>query len=169
MEGGTLGKVLEEDAFTSRVPFLGVLTLHELPKEELDRQVTIALIVNTHPDPAGGSTQGEHWVAIYGDKRSPALEYFDSYGQPPFRDEFHRFFRCQKRPWIYNQRALQEEVSSTCGYYCLHYLLLRCRGHRMIDITLPFTEDKEANDRLVQKFVHSRHKIPRVNKSSLLR
>lgn len=164
MNGETLGRVLAEDPFTSNADYLAVLTLDELPKEPLNRQGTIAFIVNTDPS----NEIGEHWVAVYGDKYSPRMEYFDSYGIPPFRDAFERFFNYQKRGWIRNQRALQGELSSTCGYYCLYYLLLRCRGHRMKDITLPFSEDRNTNDDLVQNFIHKRFDIPKVDKVILL-
>lgn len=159
MEGGTLGDVLGKDPITSLVTYLAVLSLEELPIQMLDNQKTIALVVNTHPDPTE-KIVGEHWIAIYGDNKNPQMEYFDSYGQPPFRDDFHRFFHHQKRPWIYNQRTLQDEASNACGYYCLFYLLLRCRGHRMKDITLPFTNNRKNNDKLVKEFIHEHFTIP---------
>lgn len=159
MNGQTLGNVLGEDPATRKVHNLAVLTLEELPKEALDSQTSTALIINTEPSPT--TDVGEHWVAIYGDKQSPVMEYFDSYGLPPFREALNSFFHRQKRPWIYNRRALQGEFSSTCGHYCLYYLLHRCRGHRMKDITLPFTENGNTNDKLVKDFIHSHFDIPR--------
>ena len=57
MEGETLGKVLVEDTATKQADFLAVLPLDELPKKPLDRQETIAMIVNT--DPAQQSMSGQ--------------------------------------------------------------------------------------------------------------
>ena len=162
MDGETLGRVLGEDAATAEVKYLGILTLDELPQKELDPRERVALIINTDPVPVDDS--GEHWVAIYGDEKSPVMEYFDSFGLPPFRDEFLRFFRRQKRPWIYNPRPLQDPTSSACGYYCLHYLLLRCRGHPMKAITIPFTESGTINDDLVEDSIHEHFDIPRLKK-----
>lgn len=158
MDGATLGKVLGEDVFTRKADYLAVLPLDELPKEPVNIKKTMVLVVNTDPT----NKTGEHWIALYGDEDSPHIEYFDSLGHPPFRDAFVRFFHNQRRPWIYNQKALQAQLSSTCGYYCLYYLLLRCRGHRMKDITLPFLEDRKKNDDVVQEFIHRHFDIPRI-------
>lgn len=167
MDGAALGRVLGEDTGTRKAGYLAVLTLEELPKKTLDSQETLILIVNTEPTQTSG--EGEHWVAIYGDQHSPYMEYFDPFGLPPFRDGFIRFFHHQRRPWIYNQRVLQSDLSSTCGYYCLYYLLLRCRGYRMKDITMPFTENRNLNDTVVQNFIHRHFDLPVVDKFSQLK
>lgn len=161
MDGRSLGRVLSTDAVTSQLRTVGVLCLEELPRKRLSLDGGMGLIVNTEPNP--DRTQGEHWVALYGDEQRPDLEYFDSYGQPPFRSSFHQFFNRQERPWTYNKRCLQSFLSSTCGYYCLYYLIFRSRGESMSDIGLHFGDNTQENDAMVMDYLHSHYDIPRVD------
>ena len=115
----------------------GVFANNHLP---LDVNYPSALVVNTDPC----TEPGEHWVAIY---FTPDVqgEYFDSYGLPP-TSKVKRFLG--KKAWhvIYNGVQLQGLVSSTCGHYCLFYLLHRCRNYSMADIVNMFGSDTAQND-----------------------
>lgn len=134
MNGEELIRGLSQDPILQRkADLVRVLSLIELPQEPLAPWTSIALIVNTEPDPR--SMEGQHWVAFYGDpKESPHLEYFDSYGLYPFRERILRFLGTQKKPWLWNSTPLQRSSDSYCGYYCLYYLLKRCRGDTMEEI-----------------------------------
>jgi hypothetical protein len=162
MDGFTLERVLSSDPKTSQADYLKVLSLDELPKHPLDPKGTIAMVVNTDVQPRHSG--GEHWVAIYGDGTQRTMEYFDPFGTEPFRYAIEQFFKQQGRPRTCNSQMLQNPDSSYCGYYCLYFLLMKCRGVRMWDITAPFTPRNFAqNDRLVKNFIHQRFAIPEID------
>ena len=71
-------------------------------------------IVNTQPS----YLKGSHWVVYY--MENGLLEFFDSYGKNGVSYGL-------KNSITFNTRTLQQNISS-CGYYCLYYSLLRCRG-----------------------------------------
>jgi hypothetical protein len=54
--------------------------------------------------------------------------------------------------WTYNTVRVQEEGSTVCGHYCIFYLIHRCAGHSMTDVTRLLENPMEATD-IVQKFV----------------
>jgi len=37
--------------------------------------------------------------------------------------------------WTYNAVAVQEDGSTVCGHHCVFYLIHRCAGHAMTDVT----------------------------------
>jgi hypothetical protein len=73
------------------------------------------------------SLPGTHWVCYYVTKRKFLLtgrsvifwDFFDSYGEAP---EFYDLNTPPGHMVEYNQVSLQNENSSLCGEYCLHYL-----------------------------------------------
>lgn len=86
------------------------------------------LVVNTMPHTDGG----EHWVVFYlpdpvtcctHQLTTPVIEYFDSYGRPPYVAEYQQFLRRQSRyRYIYNKYKLQGLHTTVCAHYCLTYL-----------------------------------------------
>jgi len=161
MEGQTLYKALQKDPVLSKFPTCDVYCLEDI--DYLIRQRNIkqpmALIVNTDQNIDGA---GEHWVAIYADEKS--VEYFDSYGQPPMRVGFYRLLNHLGKKWERNTRCLQHFLSSTCGHYCLYYLVLRSRGHKMRDLLLTFTDNTTENDRFVEQEVRLHFNLPKIDK-----
>lgn len=119
------------------------------PNNHLPDKVTYpqALVFNTDPC----TEPGEHWVAVYLTPDGQG-EYFDSYGVPP-TGRVKRFLG--QRTWnvIYNGVQLQGLLSSTCGHYCLFYLLHRCRNYSMEDIVNMFSSDMNENDKHVRDFI----------------
>ena len=94
---------------------------------------------------------GEHWVAFYvpsESKRHP-MEYFDSYGlKPP--EIFTPFL---EESYLRNTKFIQHPLSSTCGQYCIYYILKRNRGHSMEKIVGEFSVDTLENDIIVNQTV----------------
>ena len=111
----------------TRSVFRGVYARNRLPRI---LNVPTALVGNTDPD----SLEGEHWVAIYIDANSRG-EYYDPTGQPPFQDAYVNFMNKHCRSWTYNTVRVQEPGSHVCGHHCVFYLLHRCAGHSMTEVT----------------------------------
>jgi hypothetical protein len=164
MEGEALYRALQKDPVLSTFPTCDVYSLEDLDFFVRQKNIKqpMALIVNTDPDVEG---VGEHWVAIYADEKT--VEYFDSYGQPPIRVGFYRLLNHLGKKWERNTRCVQQLFSSTCGHYCLYYLVLRSRGHRMRDILLPFTDiitqNDSQNDSLVEQEVRQHFNLPKID------
>jgi hypothetical protein len=61
--------------------------------------------------------KGSHWVSLYKNKSGKSF-YFDSYG-----------FVCDKeiepyiKPYKYNHHQIQDINSSSCGYYCIAFIV----------------------------------------------
>jgi hypothetical protein len=55
--------------------------------------------------------------------------------------------------WTYNTVTVQEEGSTLCGHHCIFYLINRCAGKFMVDVTRTLRHPREATD-IVKTFVH---------------
>jgi hypothetical protein len=126
--------------------FLGVFARNRLPKHILQRP--IALIINTDPD----WLPGQHWVTIFLNVDGTA-DYFDSYGLQPLCVEFLRFLSAHAPQGVrYNAITLQHISSSTCGAYCVLYVLHRCLGKSHCEFVLKFTNNTRHNDRKIEEY-----------------
>jgi hypothetical protein len=119
-------------------------------RNRLHRQLNVpsALAGNTEPD----SLDGEHWIAMYIDANSRG-EYYDPMGQPPYQAAYVAFLNKQCTSWTYNAVRVQEEGSTVSGQHCIYYLIHRCRGYSMTNITGSQKNPKEATD-IVKTFVY---------------
>ena len=99
------------------------------------------------------SEPGEHWVAIYFDKRGQA-EYFDSYGLSPILVGLKSCMDAYSLSgWIYNRQTLQAYFSSFCDHYCVYFILFRCCGVPLNAIVSDFTSNLTENDRSISRFI----------------
>ena len=64
---------------------------------------------------------GEHWVVVWFDGWGRG-EYFDSFGLPAVYRDIEDFILRHCQSYLYNQRVLQDPLSSTCGLYCMYYV-----------------------------------------------
>lgn len=114
----------------------------------------VALIANTD----GMNESGTHWVAFYSDSENE-IEFFDSFGKLP--DEYPQFnyFINHFDTIRYNGERLQQYFSSTCGYYCMMFLYLRCKKLQFEDIVYIFTDNYKDNDQGVTAFINHRWKF----------
>jgi hypothetical protein len=108
--------------------------------------VPSALVGNTDPD----HRMGQHWVAIYIDANSKG-EYYEPIGRPPFLRDYVNFMKKHCHTGTYNTVRVQEEGSTVCGHHCISYLIHRCAGHSMTDVTRLLENPVEATD-IVKKF-----------------
>ena len=108
-----------------------------------------AYVINTDPS----NEPGENWIAFYFDKRGRG-EYFDSYGLAPAfvgLDSYMDIYSLAG--WIYNRKTLQALFSNVCNYYCVYYILFRCRGVPLHVIVSDFTSNLTENDRSISRFI----------------
>ena len=81
------------------------------------------------------------------------VEYFDSYGRAPSDPRLLHFLGSKYR---YNSIVLQRPLSSSCGYYCLYFLLQRARGVSANEIV--YTLSRTDSDFVVKNYVLTRYK-----------
>ena len=110
-----------------------------------------AYVINSDPS----SKSGEHWVAVYFDKRGRG-EYFDSYGLSPTWIGLDSYMDAYSLSgWIYNRKTLQAYFSSFCGHCCVYFILFRCRGVPLHAIVSDFTSNLTENDRSISRFIRN--------------
>ena len=62
---------------------------------------------------------GSHWVTTY--VRDGVINYFNSFGMPPFQ-EMVNHAKKKNLTLSHQNQQIQNLYSSTCGYFCLHFL-----------------------------------------------
>jgi len=129
---------------------IGVYPANDIPKKQY--LPPYGFIINTDPR----QLPGKHWIAMYINERG-VLEAFDSYGNLPslYSPYIKRFMDTFKRRLI-NTKRIQGSETRVCGQYCLFYLLCRCKGYSMKEITDIFNEDFQINDQFVYNFIDER-------------
>lgn len=129
-----------------RKKFMGVYPADLLPTKAANIKPGF-YVANTDPH----FKAGEHWVTFFipSDTRKNPMEYWDSYGlKPP--EIFASFLEV---PYLRNTKFIQHPFSSTCGQYCIYYILKRYNGYSMEKIVEEFSEDTLQNDIIVNKTV----------------
>jgi len=145
MNDGQIESLMGRDPIASTL-FQGVFAADTLPHNP---PIPCALIANTDPE----NRPGQHWVAFYIESNGHG-EYFDSYGRPPTVKNFRDFLQQNTSEWTCNDSLLQGVLSSTCGQYCIFYLLFRCRDVSMQEIVAEFNvANRASNDVAVNNFL----------------
>jgi len=133
-----INQFIKKDSFAKNV-FQGVLSRDCLLSKV---KYPSAFVVNTKPI----SHPGEHWFAIYYNEDKEAI-FFDSYGQHPNYYKMVSYLNKTSVKWTYNSTQIQSILSSTCGYYCIYFILLMSRGLKLDDIVNEFNKkDFDLND-----------------------
>ena len=129
---------IQMDAF-SKNSFLGVFAKDSLPKISI---YPSSLVLNT--DTLDGP--GEHWLAIYFDKNKNCT-FFDSFGRRPESFGLEKYLQHYSWNVEYNTTRLQGLLSTTCGFYCIYFILLKSREFSLMDIISHFSSfNFELND-----------------------
>uniref|UniRef100_A0A803K8S3 Ubiquitin-like protease family profile domain-containing protein n=1 Tax=Xenopus tropicalis TaxID=8364 RepID=A0A803K8S3_XENTR len=106
--------------------FMGVFPCDLLPRHKV-QQKPAAYIVNTD----NSQQRGHHWVLIILCDNKNSI-FFDSYGLSPenvvFPKDFIQFLKRNSTRITYQNRQLQDTVSSYCGHYCIFMLHHIARG-----------------------------------------
>lgn len=110
--------------------FYGVYPMDMLPKKSNIWEKTKAnkqyLIINTH----SSFQPGEHWIALCISKNGEANEYFDSYGQKP-NEKIEKYLGS----YLFITKPLQGFLTTTCGQWCMYYILHKCYGGTLANLT----------------------------------
>lgn len=131
-------KLIKEDSYAKK-SFKGVFPRDKLPNIS---NYPCSLIINTKP----ASHSGEHWFAIYYDEDKKAT-FFDSYGYHPKTYGMEQYLKRTSKQFCFNQDQIQGVLSSTCGYYCVYFILLMSRGFSLFEIVNEFNKkDFDFND-----------------------
>lgn len=96
--------------------FGGVYAIDQLP---LVLKKPQSYIINLDPS----YKEGSHWVAINFDIFGTA-NYFDSYGRAPDGNILTFIERFAPRGYTYSKNKYQDDYSSSCGYFCIIFVLL---------------------------------------------
>ena len=90
-----------------------------------------AYIVNTDPS----NLPGEHWIVFWLED-AVTSEYFDSFENLPetYSSSFAGFLERNTETCTYNNIQFQKRDRTTCGYYVLFYLLMKCERKSILDI-----------------------------------
>ena len=119
--------------------FKGVFASDMLP---YSANLPLNIIVNTDPS----YKPGQHWVAISIDAKGHGY-YFDSFGFPPLVKNIFKFISEKAfNGWSYNRRQLQNVMSSTCGNYCVLFIIFKCNNLSNKEFFFNFGRDTAKND-----------------------
>ena len=100
--------------------------------------------------------RGEHWNAsmVQGEK----VLFFDSFGRDPRDSTFPEIYRellNRFEIFKYTKTQVQDFTSSTCGYYCVHFLYVLSLGLDFEFFLNEYTDDFTMNDIAVINFVNN--------------
>ena len=109
-------------------------------------------IYNLEPSYARGS----HWTSTY--VKNNVINYFDSFGLPPFEEMVNHAKRKNLTLLHQNQR-LQNLYTTTCGYYCLYFLNEMHQGKDYFDLLQVFSNDTNKNEKFIENYFRRLEKM----------
>lgn len=141
-------QVMEHDK-KSNNKFCGVYPSDLLPLKIERYPCGIILNTDSHTE------KGSHWLAMYFPSKGRG-EFFDSYGNRPefYKNTIEQWLNKHSSNWTYNHRCLQSLNSSTCGQFCLYFIISRNHGKSFPAIVNSFSDNTTINDHRVNVFVH---------------
>ena len=134
----TIEEILKRDPITNKY-FLGVFARNELPQ---NFSYPACFVLNTEDR----TKSGEHWLAIHYNENG-YCNFFDSYGLPPAYYKLETYLKKTSSRWTWNMKRVQG-LSQYCGFYCVFYLLLKCRG-RSDEFFEKFNSNLNQNDTFI--------------------
>lgn len=147
MNSEEIDLLLKKNLSDDKEYFGGVFASDTLPNPKKITKLS-AFVVNIDPSTKAGS----HWVGII---INPLQEniYFDSYGYKPFVKSIQDFLGDR---YIFNEQQLQHPLSTTCGEWCIFFILCYLNKHNLSCIKDYFknSPDLLLNDYAVNKFVN---------------
>jgi len=93
---------------------------------------------------------GSHWTVFYFNYKLSV--YFDSYGyMPPL--EIDR----KLKPYVYNNRNIQDYNSSSCGYFCIAFIKYMYKSTNIFqsynEFEAVFSNNTENNDKILNSIL----------------
>jgi len=92
---------------------------------------------------------GPHWISTY--VRDGVINYFDSFGLPPFQ-EVADHAKKKNLTLLHQNQQIQNLKSTTCGYFCLYFLNEMYKGTPYFDLLQVFSFDTMKNEAFIQKY-----------------
>lgn len=99
---------------------------------------------------------GTHWTAWF--IRDNKITFMDSFGRHLNDPQFPHYYIdiiSEFNKVEYNKTQLQGYSTSTCGYYCIHFIYVLSLGLGIRDFISDYYNDYNVNDSIVLKFVDS--------------
>lgn len=144
-------KLIMQDQFSSN--FVGVFSRTRIP---LSNSIPAGYIVNLDDF----SEPGSHWIGIY--ITDKYYNVFDSYGRNLNNDSYiSSFLRsyANKREYTYSPFVLQQNTTSTCGLFCILFILIMSRGYTLNEFINIFNLDNQkCNDEAIVKYFSEKYK-----------
>ena len=144
-------EILKKDLMSSS--FVGVFSRTRIP---LNNSIPAGYIVNLDDFAKPGS----HWIAIYISDKYYYL--FDSYGRNFNNDScISSFLRsyADKRDYKFSPVVLQQITTSTCGLFCILFIMIMSRGYTLDEFISIFSLDNPSyNDESIVKYFSEKYK-----------
>ena len=99
---------------------------------------------------------GSHWVSTY--VRDNVINYFDSFGLPPFQELVDHAQR-KNLTLLHQNQQIQNLYTTSCGYYCLYFLNEMNKGQDYFDLLQVFSRDTNYNERFIEKYFKKLEKL----------
>ncbi len=93
-----------------------------------------------------------HWIVVGFDNIG---EYFDSLGKCPPKEILEFFKKSNIDKYIYNEYRFQKKNTSTCGFYVIFFIFMRCLENKTFEEVIEMLKEKDDPDEFVNDFVDS--------------
>ena len=125
------------------IPIKDVLSRNEMIPHN---HMQALFIYNLEPSYMSGS----HWVSTY--VNEGIINYFDSFGMPPFQ-EIVNHARRKNLTLLHQNNQIQNINTTTCGYFCLHFLNEMNKGKTYFDLLKVFDiHDTMKNEKFLEQY-----------------
>lgn len=125
--------------------FYGIYPIDRLPNIT---RFPSCLIVNNQRS----NEEGEHWVAIYFDKKGKC-EFFDSFAKSPRFYGLQNYLKSYAHRVKYNKQIIQSNYSEYCGLYCIFYLIFKLNHRSMLYYQKLFKKNPNQNDKMFSRWI----------------
>ena len=92
---------------------------------------------------------GSHWIATY--VKDNVINYFDSFGLPPFQ-EMVDHAKKKNLTLLHQNQQIQHLNTTTCGYFCLYFLNEMHKGVDYFDLLQVFSFDTMKDEKFIEKY-----------------
>ena len=97
--------------------------------------------------------EGSHWVAVNFNKNGTS-HYFDSYGRPPEGNVLSFIERFSPRGFTFSKNKYQDDYSSSCGYFCILFVLLKHEKFVKIFEKCKTVKNEQKLLKLIKNFIY---------------
>ena len=93
---------------------------------------------------------GSHWIATY--VKDNVINYFDSFGMPPFQ-EIVNHAKEKNLTLLHQNQQIQNLYTTTCGYFCLYFLNEKHKPKGdYFDLLQVFDFDTNKNESFIEHY-----------------